>query len=99
MSEQKKWEQFKKPPKEELERRLDPVQYSITQGDGTEPAYNNDYWNNNREGIYVDIVSGEPLFSSTDKYDSKTGWPSFTKPLSDDRISAKKETGLFARTE
>ncbi len=99
MSEQRKWEEFKKPTSEELQQRLGPIQYSITQGDGTEPAYNNDYWNNNREGIYVDIVSGEPLFSSTDKYDSKTGWPSFTKPLSDEHISTKKETGLFARTE
>lgn len=99
MSEQQKWKKFNKPPNEELERRLDPVQYSVTQGDGTEPAYDNDYWNDKRDGIYVDIVSGEPLFSSTDKYDSKTGWPSFTKPLRDERIVTKKETGLFARVE
>ncbi len=64
-----------------LERRLTPLQYQVTQCSATEPPFQNAYWNEHREGIYVDIVSGEPLFSSTDKFDSGTGWPSFTKPL------------------
>jgi hypothetical protein len=69
----KGWRTFVKPSKEELKKRLTPMQYRVTQKNDTEPAYNNDYWNNKREGIYVDVVSGEPLFSSLDKYDSGTG--------------------------
>jgi hypothetical protein len=76
-----KWRNFVKPPKEELRHKLSPVQYKITQQNGTEPSFHNEYWDNKREGIYVDVVSGEPLFSSLDKYDSGTGWPSFAKPL------------------
>ncbi|WP_274938278.1 peptide-methionine (R)-S-oxide reductase, partial [Francisella tularensis] len=72
----------------------------VTQKGGTERAYNNKYWNNHRKGIYVDVVSGEPLFSSTDKYDSCTGWPSFTKPIDNSFIKTKNENSLFmTRTE
>ena len=73
---------YKIPSKAELRKRLTPMQYTVTQEEGTEPPFQNEYWNNHRVGIYVDIVSGEPLFSSLDKYDSGTGWPSFTRPLS-----------------
>ncbi|WP_036820196.1 peptide-methionine (S)-S-oxide reductase MsrA [Pontibacillus yanchengensis] len=86
--------------KEELKEKLTPMQYKVTQEDGTEPAFDNKYWDNEKEGIYVDIVSGEPLFSSTDKYKSGTGWPSFTKPLVPENIVTKKDKGLFgSRTE
>lgn len=90
---------WKKPGKEELRQKLTPKQYEVTQEEGTEPPFNNEYWDNKREGIYVDIVSGEPLFSSKDKYDSGTGWPSFTRPLESENISTKKEAGVFGRTE
>jgi peptide methionine sulfoxide reductase msrA/msrB len=83
-----------------LKKRLTPLQYNVTQKDGTEAAFRNEYWDNKKEGIYVDIVSGEPLFSSRDKYDSGTGWPSFTKPLEPGNIVTKEDRGLFsARTE
>ena len=72
---------FQKPSKEELKKTLTPIQYHVTQESGTERAFDNPYWDLHRDGIYVDVVSGEPLFSSTDKFDSGTGWPSFTKPL------------------
>jgi peptide methionine sulfoxide reductase msrA/msrB len=89
-----------KPPKEDLKKKLTPMQYKVTQENGTEPAFKNEYWNNKKEGIYVDIVSGEPLFSSIDKYDSGTGWPSFTKPLESKNILEKEDRGLFfKRTE
>jgi peptide methionine sulfoxide reductase msrA/msrB len=95
-----KWEDFVKPSKEELKKRLTDIQYSVTQKDGTEPAFRNEYYNNKKEGIYVDIVSGEPLFSSTDKYKSGTGWPSFTKPLEPDNIVERKDRKLWmVRTE
>jgi peptide methionine sulfoxide reductase msrA/msrB len=71
---------------EELKKRLTPLQYEVTQNNGTEPPFQNEYWNNDREGIYVDIVSGEPLFSSKDKFDSGCGWPTFTKPLHEENI-------------
>jgi len=84
----------------DLKSKLTPMQYRVTQEDGTESPYRNEYWDNKREGIYVDIVSGEPLFSSRDKYDSRTGWPSFTKPLVPDNIVEKTDMRLFAkRTE
>jgi len=85
------------PSKEELRKRLTKLQYKVTQEEGTEPPYKNEYWNTNDEGIYVDIVSGEPLFSSTDKYDSKTGWPSFTRPLVSENIVEKDDWSFFSR--
>lgn len=88
------------PDKEQLRRQLTPLQYQVTQEEGTEPAFNNQYWDNKKPGIYVDIVSGEPLFSSIDKYKSGTGWPSFTKPLEPDNIVTKEDRGFFTtRTE
>lgn len=79
---------------------LTPLQYDVTQKCGTEPAFNNEYWDEKREGIYVDVLSGEPLFSSRDKYDSGTGWPSFTKPLEEKNVSFKEDRKLFTlRTE
>ncbi|MDJ0723202.1 MAG: peptide-methionine (R)-S-oxide reductase MsrB [Desulfobacterales bacterium] len=83
-----------------LQQKLTPMQYKITQQDGTEPPFRNAYWDNHEAGIYVDVVSGEPLFSSTDKFDSGTGWPSFTRPLEPDNIVEKKDTSFFmVRTE
>lgn len=90
---------WEKPSKEEIREKLTAKQYEVTQEEGTEPAFNNEYWDNKREGIYVDVVSGEPLFSSKDKYDSRTGWPSYTKPLDPENIVTKKEPGLMGRTE
>jgi methionine-R-sulfoxide reductase len=91
---------YMKPSKEELRKTLTPLQYKVTQEEGTERAFNNEYWDNKREGIYVDIVSGEPLFSSNDKFKSGTGWPSFTKPLEAERIVEKEDRSLFStRTE
>src|SRR6185436_12229274 len=72
---------FVKPPEAELKRRLTPIQYEVTQQAATERAFTGEFWNNHEPGIYVDVVSGEPLFSSVDKFESGTGWPSFTKPL------------------
>jgi peptide methionine sulfoxide reductase msrA/msrB len=89
-----------KPSDEVLRERLTPLQYKVTQRGGTEPAFHNEYWNNKKEGIYVDIVSGEPLFSSLDKYDSGTGWPSFTKPLEPANIVEREDRSFFTvRTE
>ncbi|HWM16183.1 MAG TPA: peptide-methionine (R)-S-oxide reductase MsrB [Microbacterium sp.] len=80
--------------------RLTPSQYRVTQEDGTEPAFRNEYWNNHDDGIYVDVVSGQPLFSSTDKYDSRTGWPSFTKPLAPGAVTEHVDGKLWMkRTE
>ena len=91
---------FKKPSLEELKQSLTPLQYEVTQEDGTERPFQNTYWDNKKAGIYVDIVSGEPLFSSTDKYDSQTGWPSFTKPIQEYALIEKKDRKLFmVRTE
>ena len=86
---------FVKPDDETLKKRLTPLQYQVTQHEGTEPPYKNEYWDNKREGIYVDIVSGEPLFSSLDKYDSETGWPSFVKPMEPGNIVEKDDHSLF----
>jgi len=94
---EEKWRSFVKPQKEELKKRLTPMQYKVTQENGTEPAFNNEYWNNEREGIYVDIVSGEPLFSSLAKYESGTGWPSFTKPLESSNVVEKSDWSFFTR--
>ena len=91
---------FTKPSEDELRQKLSPKQYEVTQHEGTEPPYANEYWNNKKDGIYVDVVSGEPLFSSLDKYDSGTGWPSFTKPLEPDNVSTQTDYKLFmARNE
>ena len=85
---------------EELRNRLTALQFAVTQEDATEPPFNNEYWDNKAEGIYVDLVSGEPLFSSTDKYDSGSGWPSFTRPLDEDNIVEHEDASLgMARTE
>lgn len=81
--------------KEELKKRLTPIQYEVTQNQGTEPAFHNEYWQQNRAGIYVDIVSGEALFSSLDKFQSHCGWPSFTKPLTEERIKEKVDNSHF----
>lgn len=89
-----------KPLRDDLKRKLTPLQFKVTQENGTEKPFDNEYWNNKKEGIYVDIVSGEPLFSSTDKFDSGTGWPSFIKPLEPVNIVEKEDKGLFMnRTE
>lgn len=86
--------------KTDLKKKLTPLQYKVTQENGTEPAFHNEYWDNHRQGIYVDIISGEPLFSSTDKFDSSTGWPSFTKTLEPDNIVEKQDNSFFLkRTE
>lgn len=85
---------FKRPSDDQLRQKLTPLQYQVTQQEGTEPAFRNEYWDNKRAGIYVDVVSGEPLFSSLDKFDSKTGWPSFTKPLEPDNIVTKTDYAL-----
>jgi len=91
---------YSKPNDETLRNKLIPLQYKVTQNDGTEPPFNNEYWDNKREGISVDVVSGEPLFSSFDKFDSGTGWPSFTKPLEPDNIVERKDRSLLTvRTE
>src|SRR4051794_19925053 len=92
-------EEFKKPAESELRQRLTPEQYTITQHEGTEPPFQNEYWNNKRPGIYVDVVSGEPLFSSLDKYDSGTGWPSFTKPLEPSNVAIREDRKLFMARE
>ncbi len=80
--------------------KLDPLQYHVTQEDGTERPFDNAYWDNKREGIYVDVVTGEPLFSSTDKFDSGTGWPSFTRPIKGESVVEKEDRSLYMpRTE
>jgi peptide methionine sulfoxide reductase msrA/msrB len=91
---------YVKPGIEVLKKKLTAIQFKVTQENGTEHPYDNAYWNNKHEGIYVDIVSGEPLFSSRDKYDSGTGWPSFTRPLEPGNIVRKEDKGFFTtRTE
>ncbi|MBU2895167.1 peptide-methionine (R)-S-oxide reductase MsrB [Vibrio hepatarius] len=91
---------YTKPSNKEIKAKLTDLQYYVTQKEGTEKAFNNEYWDNKKEGIYVDIVSGEPLFSSTDKYKSGTGWPSFTKPINEGYIAEKTDYYLvYPRTE
>jgi len=91
---------FEKPDQETLKKRLTDIQYEVTQQDGTERAFNNPYWDNKQPGLYVDIVSGEPLFSSRDKYKSGTGWPSFTRPIHEDAVVEKEDRTLWmTRTE
>jgi methionine-R-sulfoxide reductase len=90
--------QVSKPSKEELKKKLTSMQYKVTQEQGTEPPFHNEFWDNKREGIYVDIVTGEPLFTSKDKFDSGCGWPSFTKPIG--RVEEKQDTSHgMVRTE
>jgi len=98
----KKWEKKTREETEEnLRQRLTKMQYTVTQKEGTEPPFQNEYWDHKEEGIYVDIVSGEPLFSSRDKFDSGTGWPSFTRPLHPEGLREKTDRKLLgmARTE
>ncbi len=93
-------ENFVKPPAQVLKQRLSKLQYDVTQNDATERPFKNEYWNNKQEGIYVDVVSGEPLFSSKDKYKSGTGWPSFVRPIKSGALQTKEDKGLFyTRTE
>jgi methionine-R-sulfoxide reductase len=92
--------EYTRPSEDALKSRLTPLQYKVTQKEGTEPPFKNEYWDEHREGIYVDVVSGEPLFSSTDKFDSGTGWPSFTQPLDPDMVVEKRDFKMFLpRTE
>jgi methionine-R-sulfoxide reductase len=89
-----------KPSAEELKKKLTSEQFYVTQQCGTEPAFQNEYWNNHRDGIYVDVVSGEPLFTSLDKFDSGTGWPSFTKPIDKEHVAQKSDRAFgMERTE
>ncbi|HTA89169.1 MAG TPA: peptide-methionine (R)-S-oxide reductase MsrB [Polyangiaceae bacterium] len=91
---------YAKPPQSELEKRLTPLQYDVTQHEDTEPPFQNAFWNNHEPGLYVDIVSGEPLFSSTDKFESGTGWPSFTRPVDPSRVVRRDDGSLgMSRTE
>lgn len=91
---------FKKPDEAELRKQLTAEQFAVTQKSATEPAFHNEYWDNHRPGIYVDVVSGEPLFSSLDKFDSGCGWPSFSKPLNDSKIAEREDTSYgMDRTE
>jgi peptide-methionine (R)-S-oxide reductase len=86
--------------KKELKDKLTPIQFEVTQNNGTEPPFRNEYWNETREGIYVDIISGKPLFSSLEKFDAGCGWPSFTKPLTDEEVVEKADYSHFmVRTE
>lgn len=85
---------------DELKNKLSPIQFEVTQRNGTEPPFRNEYWNELREGIYIDIVSGKPLFSSLDKFDAGCGWPSFTKPIDEDEILEKQDMSHYmVRTE
>ncbi|WP_304085845.1 peptide-methionine (R)-S-oxide reductase MsrB [Maridesulfovibrio ferrireducens] len=91
---------YTRPSDDELEKTLTPIQFKVAREDGTEPAFTNEYWDNHKSGIYVDVVSGEPLFSSTDKFESGTGWPSFTRPLEKENVVERVDNTLFTkRTE
>jgi methionine-R-sulfoxide reductase len=91
---------YQKPPEAAIKARLSSMQYEVTQHEGTEPPFQNEFWNNHEAGLYVDIVSGEPLFSSKDKYESGTGWPSFTRPLEPARVESHEDATLgMSRTE
>lgn len=95
-----KMNKWMKPDDQKIKKMLTPLQYQVTQENGTEKPFANMYWNNKKEGIYVDIVTGEPLFSSTDKFKSGTGWPSFTKPLESENVVEKTDKSFFmVRTE
>jgi peptide-methionine (R)-S-oxide reductase len=91
---------YQKPSPDTIKSKLTPLQYKVTQEKGTEPPFDNEYWNNEKEGIYVDVVTGEPLFSSTDKFDSGTGWPSFTQPLVKENVVLVEDNSIQpSRTE
>ena len=91
---------YQKPPAAVIKQRLSSLAYDVTQNEGTEPPFQNEFWNNHEAGLYVDIVSGEPLFSSKDKYESGTGWPSFTRPLEPARVESHEDSTLgMSRTE
>jgi methionine-R-sulfoxide reductase len=95
-----KSKEYDKPAEAELRKELTPLQYAVTQEEGTEPPFRNEFWDNKKDGIYVDVVSGEPLFSSTDKYKSGTGWPSFTKPIEKENVTEHVDRKLMSsRTE
>lgn len=99
-AEDQSMKKFQKPSVAELKQRLSPLQFQVTQAEGTEPPFKNAYWDQHAPGIYVDVVSGEPLFSSLDKYDSGTGWPSFTRPLVEGNLVLRQDRRLFSvRTE
>lgn len=88
------------PEQAKLKKQLTSLQYKVTQKEGTEPAFQNEYWDNHKDGVYVSMVSGEPLFSSKDKFESGTGWPSFTKPINEDAVTTKVDKGILGeRTE
>jgi methionine-R-sulfoxide reductase len=92
--------EYRRPSDEELRRKLTPEQYHVTQHEGTERPFQNAYWDNHEAGIYVDVVTGEPLFSSLDKFDSGTGWPSFTKPIDERNVTTKTDRKfMMTRTE
>ena len=95
MRKKRRYEKLSAGKLKEKIKKLNSIQYEITQKNGTEPPFNNEFWNNKKEGIYVDLISGEPLFSSIDKFDSGTGWPSFTKPLIPINIIKKIDKRLF----
>ena len=88
---------YSKPTDTALREQLTPLQYDVTRKDGTERAFRNEYWDNKQEGIYVDIISGEPLFSSTDKFKSGTGWPSFTRPIAESAVIENEDTSFFMK--
>lgn len=91
---------YPKPSAAAIRKKLTPLQYRVTQESATEPPFHNKYWNNHEPGIYVDVVTGQPLFSSTDKFDSGTGWPSFTRPIDPNAVKTKRDTSLgMTRTE
>jgi len=91
---------FQKPPEADLKKKLSKMQYDVTQHAATEPAFHNDFWNNHKPGLYVDVVSGKPLFSSLDKFDSGCGWPSFSKPLEQSEVIEKQDHAFgMERTE
>jgi len=92
---------YQKPSADEIRRRLTPIQYHVTQEEGTEPPFENEYWDRHEDGIYVDVVTGEPLFSSRDKFDSGTGWPSFTQPIRAEVVAVRTDRKLWflKRTE
>ncbi len=100
MSKAENYQGYQKPTAAQLQQQLAPLSFKVTQQEGTEPPFKNAYWDNKAAGIYVDIVSGEPLFASTDKYESGTGWPSFTKPLDMQMITLHEDRSIFStRTE